>query len=37
MKMIPNNPKKRFDGKVLHGELEVFEKLSKGLKTWMPW
>ena len=29
MKMIPNNPKKRFDKKVLHGELLVFEKLSK--------
>ena len=29
MKMIPNNPKKRFDGKVLYGELEVFNKLSQ--------
>ena len=29
MKMIPNNPKKRFDGKVLYGELEVFKKLSQ--------
>ena len=29
MKMIPNKPKPRYDGVVLQGELEVFEKLSK--------
>ena len=29
MKMIPNNPKKRFDRKILYGELDVFEKLNQ--------
>ena len=27
--MIPNNPKKRFDRKILYGELDVFEKLNQ--------